>query len=319
MTSVEYAVAPLAGRGRITLLLVLIALVIVGIVAMRVWQQRYSEEVAEVPLLLADPTPVRERPVDPGGLDVPYQDVLALHELGGSEVAGEPVVERVLPPPEAPMPRPVPAAIVLPAAPAASEVLVPDEAPEALPALADDALAVADDAGVEAGEALPAPIVEARLAARVEKPARPVGAASTLTEERAVSGADPGDAVSSGLAALSDDSPDPIAAALAMLPEAEPPANVSPDPAPPVNGYMVQLGAFRSAGEAAAGWNSTSSEAADLFAAVRHFVFASEPDSDSDSGVVHRLQVGPMAERGDATSLCEELRQRDIACFVVAR
>lgn len=58
------------------------------------------------PLLTADPSPTKSRPEQPGGMDVPHQDKLVyerLHERGGNH----PNVERLLPPPEVALPRPV--------------------------------------------------------------------------------------------------------------------------------------------------------------------------------------------------------------------
>jgi pyruvate/2-oxoglutarate dehydrogenase complex dihydrolipoamide acyltransferase (E2) component len=57
---------------------------------------------AEVPLIRADDQPTRRKPSEPGGLAVPDQDSLVLNH-------GEPKAERLLPPPEAPLPRPTPA------------------------------------------------------------------------------------------------------------------------------------------------------------------------------------------------------------------
>ncbi|RTR23790.1 SPOR domain-containing protein [Azospirillum griseum] len=57
------------------------------------------------PLITADKTATKSRPEQPGGMDVPHQDKLVydrLHDRGG-----KPNVERLLPPPEAALPRPV--------------------------------------------------------------------------------------------------------------------------------------------------------------------------------------------------------------------
>jgi cell division septation protein DedD len=55
----------------------------------------------EVPLLRADTEPTRHRPDNPGGMQIPGQGTMVLD--GGH---GEPKVEQLLPPPEAPLPRP---------------------------------------------------------------------------------------------------------------------------------------------------------------------------------------------------------------------
>ena len=56
---------------------------------------------ADVPVLHADPQPTRHRPDNPGGMDIPGQGTMVLD--GGH---GEPKSEQLLPPPEAPLPRP---------------------------------------------------------------------------------------------------------------------------------------------------------------------------------------------------------------------
>jgi hypothetical protein len=83
---------------------------------------------AEAPLITADPSPVRIRPDDPGGLRVPNLDKTVYDQLGRANAprangsAGA-RVESLLPPPEAP--RPLPEAVrpapppALPAQPAA--------------------------------------------------------------------------------------------------------------------------------------------------------------------------------------------------------
>ncbi len=55
-----------------------------------------------IPLIQADATPIKSRPLTPGGLEVPYRDKLVLNDLKPDPA--KPVVERLLPPPEVPKP-----------------------------------------------------------------------------------------------------------------------------------------------------------------------------------------------------------------------
>ncbi len=57
------------------------------------------------PLLTAEPGPTKRRPDQPGGLEIPHQDMLVFDQL--DPAAQGPRVERLLPPPEEPLPRPV--------------------------------------------------------------------------------------------------------------------------------------------------------------------------------------------------------------------
>ncbi len=59
---------------------------------------------APVPMVQADPAPIKIRPEEPGGMQVPNRDKLIYDRFGG-EVT-RPGVERLLPPPEAPLPPP---------------------------------------------------------------------------------------------------------------------------------------------------------------------------------------------------------------------
>lgn len=77
----------------------------------------------QVPLIKADDSPTKIRPEEPGGMAIPDQDKLVYQALG--ESGGEEKVERILPPPEEPIPLPPdiepaagPVAVVETAAPA---------------------------------------------------------------------------------------------------------------------------------------------------------------------------------------------------------
>ncbi len=87
----------------------------------------------ELPLIQAEPGPVKSRPESPGGLEVPHQDKLVLNEIQPDPE--KPQVERLLPPPETPKP-PKPAAApetLPPPAPPATEVSEPLPAAEPAP------------------------------------------------------------------------------------------------------------------------------------------------------------------------------------------
>ncbi|MSO89609.1 MAG: SPOR domain-containing protein [Rhodospirillaceae bacterium] len=68
-----------------------------------------------VPTIQADSRPIKTRPERPGGMEVPDQDKEIFGRLAPGPSSG-PVIERLLPPPELPMPRP-PAQAVLVEAP----------------------------------------------------------------------------------------------------------------------------------------------------------------------------------------------------------
>ncbi len=91
------------------LLGVVVALVAFGGFAGIAWyatSQGQKDQGAIVPVITADNEPIKERPLEPGGLDVPHRDMQVFSRIAPS---GQPQrVEQLLPPPEAPVARPVP-------------------------------------------------------------------------------------------------------------------------------------------------------------------------------------------------------------------
>jgi cell division septation protein DedD len=118
----------------------------------------------EVPLIRADDQPTRKRPSDPGGMAIPGQGTLV---LDGKRA--DPKIEQLLPPPEAPLPRPAPPEPVaeVPAT-AAVAVAPPPAAPSSPPPPA-------------VSGAAPAPSPPAAAAAQPPKPAPVVAAAPPQT------------------------------------------------------------------------------------------------------------------------------------------
>ena len=246
---------------------------VLALVLGRAYHQRDDGDVpAEIPVLRAEPGPARELPSDPGGMTVPYRDMTSLHEVGAADDEGaRPVVERLLPPPEEPLPRPD-----LPEAQAAASAAVEttEAADAALPPAADPAAgeAAAPEADQEAAALDPA-----TGAGEPDSPAETEGGTT-----------------------------DPIEAALAL----------APPPARPAAGFPIQLGAWHTRAEAEAGWEAARARAADVLGPVDHFVVESAAEGAADA--LYRLQVGPMPSRDSAASLCRQLRERSVACFVAA-
>jgi hypothetical protein len=99
-------------------------------------------------LLHADTRPLKIKPTDPGGMDVPDQDMMVLNPD-----KAKPKVEQLLPPPETPLPRPVPA--TPPPVPPSPSGNAADAAP-----IAGDAPASSPppgDGGTQAAVTTPAP------------------------------------------------------------------------------------------------------------------------------------------------------------------
>ena len=87
----------------------------------------------DVPLLHADTQPIKVKPQDPGGMEIPNRNRLVFDQKGGD------TAERLLPPPEAPLPRPTPppeppAAATPEAPPPVAAQAAPPPAPAVAPA-----------------------------------------------------------------------------------------------------------------------------------------------------------------------------------------
>lgn len=115
----------------------------------------------DVPLIRADSRPMKVRPAAPGGMVVPDQNMLVYGERHDR-------VEHLLPPPEAPMPRPAPPPPKPPAAPVPVAAAPPAPAPALAPAKAPPAPAPT------LAKAPPAPAPSAMPAKPAPAPLRPV-------------------------------------------------------------------------------------------------------------------------------------------------
>ena len=152
--------------------------------------QNEPEEVVSadgVPMIEAPKFELKEKPTDPGGMDVPDRDKLVYDRMSGENDGVQPGVERLLPPPETPL---EPPAAVAPAegAPRAVVDMPPPAAPEAVPTVAVEAVtpegaaAPVDMAAPAAPTAVSEPAVPSAPAPATEQtaaPAAPVAAKSS--------------------------------------------------------------------------------------------------------------------------------------------
>lgn len=122
-----------------------------------------------------------------------------------------------------------------------------------------------------------------------------------------------------------------LAAADAALEEAPPaptpePAPVQPAPQPATmvaaatdalsGSHVVQVGAFKSAAEAASNWASLQRRLGDFVSGKTDDV---ERADLGERGVFYRLRIGPFASSGDAKTYCEGLKSRGQDCIVRAK
>lgn len=234
-----------------------------------------------VPLVQADAGPLKTRPTDPGGMEVPNQDKLILNGQAVDTAAGR--VERLLPPPEAPLAKPnIPPAVAVAAQPAPQvATAVPPAlnaprsqaaAPVAQPAPSAQ-VAAAPRAAVQTVPTAPQPVVA--------RPASPPPASATQT---------------------------PIAAA--TKPQVPATAAPSVTPAAAGRGGKVQLGAVKSEAAAAAEWGKLQKAHPELAALSMSIAKVDIPNK----GTYYRIQAGPTA---DAAAVCGAVKARGQDCLVV--
>lgn len=78
-------------------------------------------------------------------------------------------------------------------------------------------------------------------------------------------------------------------------------------------GWFVQLGAVSSTGAAQAEWTRLKHANADLLTPLS----ANAVRVERSSGVIYRIEAGPLADAGAASHLCRSLQKRHVACIVL--
>jgi hypothetical protein len=256
-----------------------------------------------MPLIKADNTPVKMRPEQPGGMAVPHQDKLIYDRLkadtGNTETAA---VERLLPPPENPLPRPEapppPEAIEEPSAadqpPAASGAQVP--LIHSMPNSEQTGLSEAPvqqqaPPPVAATPAPPPPVV----AARPTPPPPPTPqAAAPVAPPRAVT-------------------PPPPAPAPTQTAALPPP---SPPPAASSSGggsFRLQIASVKSEDAARAEFQRLQKRYPEALGGLG---VAYVRVDLGDKGIYYRVQAGPVDE-ARATSICSSLKSQSVGCILV--
>ncbi len=240
----------------------------------------------QAPLIRADDGPMKIRPKDPGGMAVPDQDKLIYQTLNGG--VAEETAERLLPPPEEPLPPPEPPK--------------PPQPPE------PESVAQPPAAAAPEGQdsALP-PLPPAEIGRQAEAPAE----VEVRSSEPEVAPAPREPSLAKTLATA----PQPPAPKPAAV-TAPKPAEVAASSGPYVAGpYMVQLASLRSIDDADKAWRMAVKKNGDLLSA--HSARVVRADLGGDQGVFYRLRIGPFAERQEARSLCAKLKARNVDCIVV--
>lgn len=243
----------------------------------------------DVPLISAEDGPVKVRPDEPGGLDVPNRDKYVYKSL--TDESAEPDVEQLLPPPEEPV-----ESIVEAVETAADEAVEAQEAAtsetEMLDIATDDTPSPEEISAAETPnelelkgtpepDAAPEPTEPIKVEAAPSEPATPVESAPTA-EASAVPDAEPAKPANASSAAVADN-------------------------------FRVQFASARSEDGAESEWRKLQGRQSELLAGLNLRVVRADL---GDKGVWYRARIGPFSDRTGASGLCDSLKKVGVDCFV---
>ena len=272
-------------RLTLTVSLVVLAVMALGIAAKHIlFGESAKDHQMSAPVIHADDKPIKIKPQDRGGMDVPNQDKLIYDRMAAKN--GDPQPERLLPPPEAAQVPPAPE----PKAPPTPEPKAPQSAapaPGQVPA-------------PSAAPASPPPSITA--------PAPAVTAPALSKAPSASTAAAP--------------MPAPVKPQPAPPPAAQPAAKPAPAPAPAPaavaakagGGWVVQLGSLPGETEAKNEWahlKSAHHELADLSPDIQRVDLGAK-------GVHWRVRGGTLDE-AQARVLCADLIKQGQGCIIARK
>ncbi|MBI2585981.1 MAG: SPOR domain-containing protein [Rhodospirillales bacterium] len=279
-------------------------------------QQLWGGAESGIPLIKAATTPVKLRPENPGGLEVPDRDKLVYDRLQGNAEGRGP--ERLLPPPEQPLPRPAPAtATPAPQPPAAGKPATAEPPPS--PPIKPVAKVPTEKDVAAAERPAPPPPPPAPPTASKSSPGLTMSRRPAQTETPKAEAPKPAPAKAEPEKPNVPESPasPKEAVTAATTPASSPPAAPAAAPAPVPSGraYVVQLAAARSQEGAEIEWEKLRSKNQDLLGNLRLIV--TKADLGQARGVFYRLRAGPIADEAAARELCSQLTKRQVGCLVI--
>ncbi len=263
------------------------------------------------PLIQADRAPIKEAPEDPGGRQFPNQESLVFDGVTGDDDA-EARVGVLATPPEEPLAR-------------SETQRIARQGGEAEALAAAIRVIDTEAGGAQAGDTtanlppVPPPLAEEDLSAAAPRQtartvtSEPLGQDQTRgleqagAEQQIAAAATPA-APRAGLNEPAETETAAVAAPAPEIPGAAPPAGVAS------GAFHVQIGSYRTEAGALAGWKILQSAHETLLADLQPTVVSADLGA---RGVFHRLQAGPLGDRGAANTLCNSLKARKQGCLVV--
>ncbi|WPZ32973.1 SPOR domain-containing protein [Thalassobaculum sp. OXR-137] len=267
---------------------------------------------ATAPLIQADPSPIKVRPEQPGGLDVPNQDKLVYGALRPGQ-GEDSSVERLLPPPEKPAEPPAPEPAAAPApqpGAAASETASGTDAP---PPADGNAASTTVPIPPRTPQSAPSTVQEGSGQTTTPGTLQPVPAPQPQAGDIPPAKApEPATTETQVAAAVPPPAPEPK-----PEPKPEPEAKPTPAPAPKPaasGNFRVQLGAFRDEAAARSEWNRLTKRYPTVLGGLELRI--QSVDLGAGKGVFHRIQGGMLSEAA-AEKACASLKAQNQACLLV--
>ena len=255
-------------------------------------------DTTRLPVILAEPEPIKSRPESPGGLEVPHRDKLVLNEVVPDPE--KPQLERLLPPPETPRP---------PKAPSAAEVEI------AVPPI-ETAAGTLDEPTRSAVPPPPPPDPER---AEAEAPAAAAPQVPAAAPSPPPEPAPPEPVLVPPQVAAQPAAPEPAATAEPASPVqtgAVQTGAVQTAARTPSGAYVVQLAALRARDGTRPAW-ARLQRAHPMLLGDRELTV--QKIDLGERGIFYRVQAGFFPDRAGASALCRALKARQQDCLVVKR
>ncbi len=274
----------------------------------------------EVPVVRADAAPIKVKPDQPGGLDIPNRDKLVYDRL--ESLPPPPRAENLLPRPEAPLLPPS-------ARPNAPTGAPADRSAAAAPAKTAEAKTVEATTSAPPKPLKPPKTMAADNVPKIERPKPvkiavvkkplPPPAPPAMKTRPKVAAAPPAKPVASVRKSAAPAPPamktrPKVAAVPPAKPMASAPKSAASGAGSAGNGYRVQLAALRSNMDARREWTRLSTRHSGLLGRLRHSVVRADL---GDKGIYYRLRAGPLENKAAARTLCGELTKIKVGCLVV--
>lgn len=268
-------------------------LVFSGVISYAYKQGAQSGVNATTPIVEAADTAYKEKPANPGGMDVPFQDAIVFDQLqGGNSAAAGDTIESLLPPPEQPI-----ATAIAPENTTGTESTIETALNNTANNTADaPQQPVAETMTIASGTTSPEPEKTGSSTTVPQIPQKPVNTIPTVTAQDTKQDANQN------------------TNALASTMDKVAPAAASATQALASGDYRIQLGAFRDEAAARSAWDKFRKEFGGALAGVT----PDFPRADLGAkGVFYRVQ-GKNLSKSAADSVCASLNaSRSGSCMVV--